>query len=193
MQVHYSCSKKAEVMGSGVKIEYMTWYAKLSAPASCASCSQIIQVNHAVSIYSIHSALPKCNHRSESRRSQASGRLCQFDRMVRIATSPLVNLTLNMETKNRLNDKNQRAPLQRFRELCHAFYTLAKHFVAARLRADNERQSLTSAGQMLVMGALQCPDFNETLTDITIPDDFQTWMDTHMDFMNNDWLAFGTL
>jgi hypothetical protein len=26
MQVHYSCSKKVEAMGAGVKIEYMTWW-----------------------------------------------------------------------------------------------------------------------------------------------------------------------
>jgi hypothetical protein len=82
-----------------------------------------------------------------------------------------------------LNDRNQREPLQRFQQLCHAFYNLAKHFVAARLRADHEHLASNNAGQT---------DFGQSLS-VAFPEDFQTWMDTNMDFMNDNWLAFGTL
>lgn len=93
-----------------------------------------------------------------------------------------------------LNDKNQREPLQRFQQLCQAFYNLAKHFVAARLRADTEHQASTDASQMLVMSTLQqTTGFDQSLNDLAFPEDFQTWMDTNMDFMNDNWLAFGTL
>lgn len=93
-----------------------------------------------------------------------------------------------------LNDKDQREPLQRFQHLCQAFYNLAKHFVAARLRADNEQRAVYDAGKTLVMNSIRpVPAFDGRLNDITIPDDFQAWMDTNMDFLNNDWLAFGTL
>lgn len=96
-----------------------------------------------------------------------------------------------------LNDKNQRQPLQRFQQLCEAFYNLAKHFVAARLRADSEQQrqqAMASANQTLTMDSMQqVPSFDGQLNDLTVPDDFQAWIDNHMGFVNNDWLAFGTL
>jgi len=93
-----------------------------------------------------------------------------------------------------LNDGNQREPLQRFQQLCHAFYSLAKHFVAARLRADHEHRTSISADQALTLNIMQqTTDFDQSLGNVVFPEDFQTWMDTNMDFMNDNWLAFGTL
>jgi hypothetical protein len=93
-----------------------------------------------------------------------------------------------------LNDRNQREPLQRFQQLCHAFYNLAKHFVAARLRADHEHRTSSNSGRTLTMNTMQqTTDFDQSLSDVAFPEDFQTWMDTNMDFMNDNWLAFGTL
>jgi hypothetical protein len=93
-----------------------------------------------------------------------------------------------------LNDRNQREPLQRFQQLCHAFYNLAKHFVAARLRADHEHLASGNSGQTLTMNTMQqTTDFDRSLSGVAFPEDFQTWMDTNMDFMNDNWLAFGTL
>ncbi|KAI5248887.1 hypothetical protein E4T43_01123 [Aureobasidium subglaciale] len=156
MQVHHGCARKAEAMGSGIKVEYLTW----------------------------------------------SIMLCPFTPFIVLFRNVVTELNLDdlklledfVASIEWLNDSNQREPLQRFHQLCHAFYNLAKHFVAARLRADYEHQAMTSAGQTLVMSTMQQPPtFEESLEDMTIPEDFQTWMDTHMDFMNNDWLAFGTL
>ncbi|KAI5211399.1 hypothetical protein E4T38_01467 [Aureobasidium subglaciale] len=152
MQVHHSCARKAEAMGSGIKVE--------------------------------------------------SVMLCPFTPFIVLFRNVVTELNLDdlklledfVASIEWLNDSNQRESLQRFHQLCHAFYNLAKHFVAARLRADYEHQAMTSAGQTLVMSTMQQPPtFEESLEDMTIPEDFQTWMDTHMDFMNNDWLAFGTL
>jgi hypothetical protein len=93
-----------------------------------------------------------------------------------------------------LNDRNQREPLQRFQQLCHAFYNLAKHFVAARLRADHEHLASSNADQTLTVNTMQqTTDFDQSLSGVAFPEDFQTWMDTNMDFMNDNWLAFGTL
>ncbi|CAD0095459.1 unnamed protein product [Aureobasidium mustum] len=93
-----------------------------------------------------------------------------------------------------LNDKTHPEPLQRFQQLCYAFYTLAKHFVAARLRADNVHQTTASANQMHLMNILhQTTSFDQPMNALAFPEDFQTWMDTNMDFMNDNWLAFGTL
>ena len=93
-----------------------------------------------------------------------------------------------------LNDKNQREPLQRFQQLCHAFYNLAKHFVAARLRVDHEHQVASNADPTLTVNAIQqTSNFDQTLSDVVFPEDFQAWMDTNMDFLNDNWLAFGTL
>ena len=93
-----------------------------------------------------------------------------------------------------LKDKNQREALQRFQQLCQAFYNLAKHFVSARLRAESEHQMMTGAHQMIAMNPMQqVSTFDGQLTDMTVPEDFQAWMDDNMDFLNNDWLAFGAL
>jgi hypothetical protein len=93
-----------------------------------------------------------------------------------------------------LNDRNQREPLQRFQQLCHAFYNLAKHFVAARLRADHEHLASRNADQTLTVNTMQqTTEFDQPLSGVAFPEDFQTWMDTNMDFMNDNWLAFGTL
>ncbi|OBW64427.1 MAG: Uncharacterized protein AUREO_055090 [Aureobasidium pullulans] len=160
MQVHYSCSKKVEAMGAGVKIEYMTW----------------------------------------------SIMLCPFTPFIVLFRNVITDLNLDdlklledfVTSIEWINDKSQREPLQRFGQLCQAFYNLAKHFVAARLRADNEHRAMTSAGQTLVLNTMQQPDFGtpppqSQLGDMAFPEDFQTWMDTNMDFMNDNWLAFGTL
>jgi hypothetical protein len=93
-----------------------------------------------------------------------------------------------------LNDRNQREPLQRFQQLCHAFYNLAKHFVAARLRAGHEHLTHSNGGRTLAINNMQHTiDLEQSLSDVMFPEDFQTWMDTNMDFMNDNWLAFGTL
>ncbi|KAG9696934.1 hypothetical protein KCU61_g8038, partial [Aureobasidium melanogenum] len=156
MQVHYSCSKKAEFMGSEFRLEYMTW----------------------------------------------SIMLCPFTSFIVLFRNVITNLNIDdlklledfVASIEWLNDKNQREPLQRFQQLCHAFYNLAKHFVAARLRADNEHKASTGASQMLVMDTMQqTAGFDQPLNDLAFPEDFQTWMDTNMDFMNDNWLAFGTL
>ncbi|KAI4730274.1 hypothetical protein E4T49_01871 [Aureobasidium sp. EXF-10728] len=153
MQVHYSCSKKAEFMGSEFKLEYMTWSIML-----CPFTSFIVLFRNAVTDLNIDDL------------------------------KLLEDFVASIEW---LNDRNQREPLQRFQQLCHAFYNLAKHFVAARLRADHEHQASSSAE--LFMNTMQTTDFDQSLNDVAFPEDFQTWMDTNMDFMNDNWLAFGTL
>ncbi|KAG9949575.1 hypothetical protein KCU85_g4259, partial [Aureobasidium melanogenum] len=156
MQVHYSCSKKAEFMGSEFKLEYMTWSIML-----CPFTSFIVLFRNVITDLNI---------------------------------SDLKLLEDFVASIEWLNDKSQREPLQRFQQLCHAFYNLAKHFVAARLRADNEHNVPTDASQMLVMDTMQqTSGFDASLNDLAFPEDFQTWMDTNMDFMNDNWLAFGTL
>lgn len=93
-----------------------------------------------------------------------------------------------------LNDGRQREPLQRFQQLCHAFYNLARHFVAARLRADHEYLASKNASRTLTVDTIQqTNDFDQSLSNVDFPEDFQTWMDTNMEFMNDNWLAFGTL
>ncbi|KAG9522981.1 hypothetical protein KCV07_g2723, partial [Aureobasidium melanogenum] len=156
MQVHYSCSKKAEFMGSEFKLEYMTWSIML-----CPFTSFIVLFRNVITDLNIDDL------------------------------KLLEDFVASIEW---LNDKNQREPLQRFQQLCHAFYNLAKHFVAARLRAANEHNASTNSSQMLVMDTLQqTAGFDQSLNDLAFPEDFQTWMDTNMDFMNDNWLAFGTL
>ncbi|KAI4750880.1 hypothetical protein E4T52_16560 [Aureobasidium sp. EXF-3400] len=156
MQVHYSCSKKAEFMGSEFKLEYMTWSIML-----CPFTSFIVLFRNVVTDLNIDDL------------------------------KLLEDFVASIEW---LNDKNQREPLQRFQQLCHAFYNLAKHFVAARLRADHEHRTSSNAGRTLTVSTMQqTTDFDQSLSDVAFPEDFQTWMDTNMDFMNDNWLAFGTL
>ncbi|KAI4733057.1 hypothetical protein E4T50_16384 [Aureobasidium sp. EXF-12298] len=156
MQVHYSCSKKAEFMGSEFKLEYMTWSIML-----CPFTSFIVLFRNVVTDLNIDDL------------------------------KLLEDFVASIEW---LNDRNQREPLQRFQQLCHAFYNLAKHFVAARLRADHEHRTSSNAGRTLPVNTMQqTTDFDQSLSDVAFPEDFQTWMDTNMDFMNDNWLAFGTL
>jgi len=128
--------------------------------------------------------------------------LCPFTSFIVLFRNVVTNLNIDdlklledfVVSIEWLNDGNQREPLQRFQQLCHAFYSLAKHFVAARLRADHEHQASISADQALTLNIMQqTTDFDQSLGNVVFPEDFQTWMDTNMDFMNDNWLAFGTL
>ena len=96
-----------------------------------------------------------------------------------------------------LKDKTQREPLQRFQQLCEAFYNLAKHFVAARSREDAASQSTqaTLAGMNQVgIDLIQDPNtFDGQMDDPTLSMNFQEWLNNHMDFLSDDWLALGTL
>lgn len=67
--------------------------------------------------------------------------------------------------------------------------------MAARLRAESEHQMMAGAHQMISMNPMQqqVSSFDGQLNDMTVPEDFQAWMDDNMDFLNNDWLAFGAL